>query len=423
MISPAGSQSWPSVSCRRNEHALDQQVFAHAAAAGQRQHLLVVDDDWRCRASTCAAGGASRPAWRCRCLRASASAPPRTAAPSARSRRSSRTGSRPAPRRWKPHRGRAPARQQASARDAQRSDERAQTTTLTSRPGTTTTFFDRRAVGVLRHFGARARRAPRSRRWSAAAGTDQLAAQLAVDLQHQLDLVLRQRRGVDLRPRRVEQVAVLARVAEVAPQRPRRCAARPDRARAAGCDRPSRSDAPRARGVGGSASSAFSIFIAGRHDGVVLDALVVVVRPASARGGSRAARPAARGAASRQATSPAPRERLACACANAHSRFRKRCAPSTPASDHIAASLRAARRTSRTGARCRRRSGRSCPAGRRRCASIFDILPTPPYSTGVPSAFSRAPAMRPSASRVDVDVVRREVVDAALVAAARSRCG
>ena len=45
------------------------------------------------------------------------------------------------------------------------------------------------------------------------------AAQLAVDLQHQLDLVLHQRGVVDLRPGRVEQLAELGVVAELLPQR------------------------------------------------------------------------------------------------------------------------------------------------------------------------------------------------------------
>ncbi len=45
------------------------------------------------------------------------------------------------------------------------------------------------------------------------------AAQLAVDLQHQLDLVLHQGAGIHLRPGGVEQVAQLAGVAQLAPQR------------------------------------------------------------------------------------------------------------------------------------------------------------------------------------------------------------
>src|SRR5690606_13689276 len=45
------------------------------------------------------------------------------------------------------------------------------------------------------------------------------SAHLAVDLQHEFDLVLRQGAFVDLRPRGVEQVTVALRVAEPAPQR------------------------------------------------------------------------------------------------------------------------------------------------------------------------------------------------------------
>src|SRR5215471_13095615 len=48
---------------------------------------------------------------------------------------------------------------------------------------------------------------------------DQLAPQLAVHLQHKLHFVLRQRGGVDLRPRRVEQRAELGRKAQFVPQR------------------------------------------------------------------------------------------------------------------------------------------------------------------------------------------------------------
>ena len=64
-------------------------------------------------------------------------------------------------------------------------------------PGHDDDLLHRRAGRVLRDLGARARR--RLDRGAVGARRhDELAAQLAVDLQHELDLVLRQRRGVDL---------------------------------------------------------------------------------------------------------------------------------------------------------------------------------------------------------------------------------
>ena len=80
---------------------------------------------------------------------------------------------------------------------------------LTRRPGTTTTFFAVPTLGELRELGRSPAR-PLDCALSALAATRMRAAQLAVDLQHQLDLVLHQRVLVDLRPRRVEQRAVVA---------------------------------------------------------------------------------------------------------------------------------------------------------------------------------------------------------------------
>ena len=51
---------------------------------------------------------------------------------------------------------------------------------------------------------------------------DELATELAVHLEHELDLVARERRFVDGGPRRIQQVAMIVGVSELVPQHPRR---------------------------------------------------------------------------------------------------------------------------------------------------------------------------------------------------------
>ena len=50
-----------------------------------------------------------------------------------------------------------------------------------------------------------------------AGGDGKLAAQLAIDLEHELDLVLNEGGGVDFRPWRIDDVAELGRVAQLLP--------------------------------------------------------------------------------------------------------------------------------------------------------------------------------------------------------------
>ena len=137
----------------------------------------------------------------------------------------------------------------------------AQTTTLTSRPGTTMTFFTGAPAACFADLGARARRRL-DRRAVGAGRHDELAAQLAVDLQHELDLVLRQRRGVDL----AATARRGGRRASAAKPRSRHSAqvdVRHDRVEHAQQDRQAfaqRAPAPPAASAG-TASSAFSIFM------------------------------------------------------------------------------------------------------------------------------------------------------------------
>ena len=105
----------------------------------------------------------------------------------------------------------------------------------------------------------------------------QLAAQFSIDLQHQLDFLLCERGGVDLGPRRVEDVAVLRRVAQLLPQRVRDV-------RHDGIQHAQQQREPFTReldtgrcGVRGHALECIEHFHSGRDDGVVLDATVIVV--------------------------------------------------------------------------------------------------------------------------------------------------
>src|SRR5262245_30412317 len=84
-------------------------------------------------------------------------------------------------------------------------------------PGNDDDALDRRAGRMLRDLGAR----PSGCLDCfvvGAGGNGDFAAKLAVDLQHELDLILRKRAGVRLRPRRVEQRTEFRRIAELVPQ-------------------------------------------------------------------------------------------------------------------------------------------------------------------------------------------------------------
>jgi hypothetical protein len=87
---------------------------------------------------------------------------------------------------------------------------------LTRRPGTTTTFLG--AAPSANLTKASLASAMASMAALSARPAQDGAAQLAVDLQHQLDLVLHQRRLVHLRPGGVEQIAQRAGVAQLGPQ-------------------------------------------------------------------------------------------------------------------------------------------------------------------------------------------------------------
>ena len=134
-------------------------------------------------------------------LRQLCASAPRPAASAARSRRArcARTAARR--RRAAGSRSRrAQQRQQRAGRSASTGiGLPRQTTTLTSRPGTIDHLLGGLALAELGELGSWPARRPRSRpcRPRPARGSRRA---LAVDLQHQLDLVLHQRRFVDLRP-------------------------------------------------------------------------------------------------------------------------------------------------------------------------------------------------------------------------------
>ena len=263
-----------------------------------------------------------------------------------------------------------------------------------------------------------ARRAPRSRSPRVGVrGHDDLAAQLAVDLQHELDLVLRERGRIDLRPRRVEQRAEFGGEAELVPQRA--ADVRHDRVEHAQQDRQSLAqERVRARGVGGHRFERVQHLHAGGHDGVVLDALVVVGRllqrqvHLAPRGLHRRRRIAAS-----RCVPVAAFTVSAWACANVHSRRRKRCAPSTPASDHTSAVLRRAgehhEQARGVGAvsvdHVLRIDAVQLRLRHRADAAVLDRLPVGLEARAGDAALG---VVR------DVDVRRREVVDAALRGAA-----
>jgi hypothetical protein len=93
----------------------------------------------------------------------------------------------------------------------------AQTTILTSRPGTTTTFFaGLPSMCFLGHL--RGQRGGLDLLFCGRGRHLDGAAQLAVYLQHQFDLVLRQRGFERLRPRRLQDVPIVGLIAQLAPQ-------------------------------------------------------------------------------------------------------------------------------------------------------------------------------------------------------------
>ena len=161
------------------------------------------------------------------------------------------------------------------------------------------------------------------------------------------------------------------------------------------------------------ASSALSIFIAGRDDGVVLHALVVVVdllaatvcisrRSAVAAGRAFRARSAGARAAIARALRRTPTA--------AQEAVRALDAGVGPLERLLGRRGEHHEQARGVGAVL----GRSAPADRRRCSWTCDIVPMPPYSTGWPSALSVAPIGLPLVVALDVDVGRVEVVDAAL---------
>ena len=170
-------------------------------------------------------------------------------------------------------------------------------------------------------------------------------------------------------------------------------------ARAAGSTGLRARSASRAARVGGQRLERIQHLHGGRDDRVVLDALVVVVRLLAASCASRGARfcTARRMRRPSNASRRARRDRRGCVCANVHSRRRNRYAPSTPVSDHSSVAP-AGWRTSRTGARCRRRSGRSASCGSTPLCFDFDIVPTPPYSTGCAVRLEHGAGDAPSSS-------------------------
>src|SRR2546425_8149132 len=122
------------------------------------------------------------------------------------------------PRKWKPHAATAAA----SAGTAIHRARRVRSDHDIDEPSRDDDhFLDRRTVRTLRDFSGRFRRAF-DRRAICGRRHDELAAQLAVDLQDELDLVLRERLRIHFGPGRVEQIAIAGDEAQVAPQVPRR---------------------------------------------------------------------------------------------------------------------------------------------------------------------------------------------------------
>ena len=95
-----------------------------------------------------------------------------------------------------------------------------QITTLTRRPGTTMTFLGTAPSASFTNTSL-ASAAASIASFACARGHQDRAAQLAVDLQHELDLVLLQRCGIVLWPRCVEQFAEAVCVPQLGPQRVR----------------------------------------------------------------------------------------------------------------------------------------------------------------------------------------------------------
>ena len=197
----AGSAPCPPACARETERSAQLQL-AHLAGRGERDQPSRARRSSACSTTSALAGarrlvvGLARAAQLLGQRRARRESPSSAMRLEAAARRRARS-SKPQP---------ASASRERQEQCAMRSSH--QTTRLTSRPGTTMIFFTRGPRRTWRSPGWPARR-PRSPPCRPGAARDR-AAQLAVDLQHEFDLVLHQRRFVDLRPRRVEQVAVLA---------------------------------------------------------------------------------------------------------------------------------------------------------------------------------------------------------------------
>ena len=274
-------------------------------------------------------------------------------------------------------------------------------------------------------FATSARRPRRGldRRLVGGRGHDDLAAQLAVDLQHQLDFVLQRAPAGRLPATRASSRSPCSRANPRSRHSTTSMCGTTGYSTRSRIDRPFADDAGCARGVGRQRFERVQHLHAGGHDRVELDALVVVVRLLQRRDAARAARPPLRRTVRyrrRRTSRTAP----ACACANAHSRFRKRVRafdagvrPSSVASGG-AANIMNSRAVSAPYWSIER------PAGRRRCASTSTSCRcrrTRP--AGRPALSARAGdaalrvARRPSTSAGAI------VVDAALVACGGRRCG
>src|SRR6185437_3075273 len=177
-----------------------------------------------------------------------------------------------APRRWNPHAASGTDNASAIVRSDSATMNALLEHDIDEPSGDHDDLPDRCAAAMARDL----RRLPRrrfDRRLVGAGGHDELAAQLAVHLQHELDFVARERRLVDGRPRGIDQVAVRVSEPQLAPEHPGRV--RHDRIEHAQQDRQSF-----ARQRGRARRHVFERIEhlhAGGDDGVVLDAFIVVI--------------------------------------------------------------------------------------------------------------------------------------------------